>query len=446
MLSLVEASAQIRDRHLLSVELTQACLDRIARLNPTLNAFIAVTAELALQQARQADEELAKGNYRGPLHGIPLALKDSIDVAGVPTTAASSQFRDRLAHEDAALVAQLRRAGAVLLGKTNLHEFAFGVSGIVSAYGPVRNPWDPERIAGGSSSGSAAAVAAGMCVAAIGTDTAGSIRTPASLCGVVGHRPSAGRCSTEGVFPLRPSFDTVGPMTRTVADAEVLLHALSGEPSAAIRPDQSIRIGIARDGFFDNLDSEVADSLRQAIAVLGALVGPVRDVGVKVDVSWSPFDREILDIHQSMIDQSPGLYEPATLARMQACARNSQEDYVRARSALPAARRDAEAVFDEVDVIVTPTCVVPAPSIADLQAMPALDLRAYEVKYLLRNTAPFSLLFWPAVSVPCGFTSDGLPVGLQITARLGADRLALHVARVYEQATAWHKRLPPLAL
>jgi aspartyl-tRNA(Asn)/glutamyl-tRNA(Gln) amidotransferase subunit A len=445
MFTLVDAAAQLRDRKLSSVELTQACLDRIAKLNPALNAFITVTAESALAEARAVDAEIAAGNYRGPLHGIPIALKDLIDVAGVRTTAASRQLEKNIPTQDAALVAQLKRAGAVLVGKTNLHEFAFGVSGIVSAYGPVRNPWDKTRITGGSSSGSAAAVAAGMCVAAIGTDTAGSIRTPASLCGIVGHRPSAGVWSTDGVFPLRPAFDTVGPMTRTVADTEILLRALSGQSAAAIGSDEPIRIGVARNGFFDHLDPGVTDSVRHAIAVLGALVGPVRDVTVKVDVSWSTFDREILQIHRTMIDQSPNLYEPATLARMKACARNSVEDYESAKAALPAARRDAEALFDDVDIIATPTCVVPAPTIEDLQAMPALDLRAYEVKYLLRNTAPFSLLFWPTVSVPCGFTGDGLPVGLQITARPGADNLALHVARVYQQATAWHKRLPPIA-
>ncbi len=227
MYTLAEASILLHARRLSSVELTQHCLENIERLNPALNAYITVTADSALEQAKRADAELAAGNDRGPLHGIPIALKDLIDVAATRTTAASNQFRDHVPTEDAEIVIQLNHAGAVLLGKTNLHEFAFGGSGMVSAYGPARNPWDVTRITGGSSSGSAAAVAAGMCVAAIGTDTAGSVRTPAALCGIVGHRPSAGVLSLKGIIPLRPSFDTAGPMTRTVEDVRLLLHALA---------------------------------------------------------------------------------------------------------------------------------------------------------------------------------------------------------------------------
>src|SRR5215470_1999407 len=218
---------QIRNSSLCSIELTQNCADRIERLNPTLNAFITVTAGSALEQARTADTEMVVGKYRGPLHGIPVALKDMIDVASVKTTAGSRQLLDHGPREDAAVVTQLKQAGAVILGKTNLQEFAFGGSGLNSAFGPSRNPWNPARITGGSSSGSAAAVAAGMCVAALGTDTAGSVRDPAALCGIVGHRPSAGVLSTQGIIPLRKSFDTAGPMTRTVEDAWLLLSALN---------------------------------------------------------------------------------------------------------------------------------------------------------------------------------------------------------------------------
>jgi len=446
MLTIADASDRIRSRQLSSVDLTRACLERIHRLNPALNAFITVTADLALQQAGAADAEIVTGRWRGPLHGIPIALKDLIDVAGIRTTAASNQYRNRVAQEDATIVAQLKQAGAVIVGKTNLHEFAFGGSGMVSAYGPARNPWDTTRITGGSSSGSAAAVAAGMCVAAIGTDTAGSIRTPASLCGIVGHRPSAGVWSAEGVIPLRQSFDTAGPMTRTVEDAQLLLQTLCDRPLRQIAPVEGIRIGIAREGFFDNLDADVAVNMQHVLDVLASLLGPVRDVNVKADVRWSSFDREILDYHRPMIAASPQLYEPATLARIKACAEIPPEEYEAAKAGLTAARRDAEKVFEDVDVVVTPTCVADAPGISELQAMPAPELRSYEVNYLLRNTAPFSLLFWPSLSVPCGFTSGGLPVGLQISARPGADVLALHVARAYEQATAWHKRVPPIAL
>ncbi len=445
MLTLVEAARLLRERRLSSGELTHHCLANIERLNPALNAFITVTAESALQQAKHADAELAAGNDRGPLHGIPIALKDLIDVAGVRTTAASNQFRDHVATDDAEVVIQLKRAGAVLVGKTNLHEFAFGGSGMVSAYGPACNPWDTTRITGGSSSGSAAAVAAGMCVAAIGTDTAGSVRTPAALCGIVGHRPSAGVFSAEGIIPLRPSFDTAGPMTRTVEDTRLLLRALAQPALQAPSPSDRVRVGVSREGFFDNLDPDVVDGMNHALDVLASLFGPVRDAVVKVDTRWTSFDVEILDYHQKMLDASPELYQPGTLVRLRTCTAIGREAYEAAKAGLHTARQTCESIFDEVDVLVTPNCVVPAPTIAELQSLSAMDLRAYEVNYLLRNTAPFSLLFWPSVSVPCGFTPAGLPIGMQISAAPGRDCLALQVAQAYEQATAWHQRLPPIA-
>jgi aspartyl-tRNA(Asn)/glutamyl-tRNA(Gln) amidotransferase subunit A len=451
MRTLAEAAAQIRDRQLSSAELTKACLDRIGRLNPALNAFITVTAEMALVQARQADDEIAAGKDRGRLQGIPIALKDLIDVAGVKTTAASHQYPNRVAEEDAAIIAQLKRAGAVLVGKTNLHEFAFGGSGMVSAYGPARNPWDVTRITGGSSSGAAAAVAAGMCVAAIGTDTAGSVRTPAALCGIVGHRPSAGVWSTNGIIPLRKSFDTPGPMTRTVEDAWLMLQTLAEDPaydnlSALDGNIKGISVGIPHDEFYAGLENSVAKCVEEAIEVIRKLVASARDVNLKVDVSWTKFDEEILEYHRQMMAETPQLYEPATLERLRACAAISMADYEQARNDLAKARRECEKIFEAVDVVITPTCLVEAPKIADLQAVAATELRAYEVKYLLKNTAPFSLLYWPSVSAPCGFTSDGLPVGLQISARPGADKMALSVAYAYEQATQWHRRVPPIAV
>jgi len=444
MYTLTEAARLLRDRRLSSEEHTKACLANIERLNPVLNAFITVTAELALRQAKQADAEIAAGKYRGPLHGIPIALKDLIDVEGVPTTAASRQFTQRIPQHDAAIVARLRHAGAVMVGKTNLHEFAFGGSGVVSAFGPARNPWDTSRITGGSSSGSAVAVASGMCIAAIGTDTAGSVRIPAALCGIVGHRPSVGLWSGEGIVPLRKSFDTPGPMTRTVEDARVLLQALGDKLPPADVEIRRFRIGIAREGFFDGLDTEIAASLQHAEDVLRALVGSMRDVTLKVDARWSSFDGEILDYHQPMLEATPERYQRGTRARLMTCITPSPYEYEVAQSALAAQRRTTERIFGEVDVIVTPTTVVPAPLIFDLQTMTPANLRAFEVEYLLRNTAPFSLLYWPTVSVPCGFTSSGLPIGMQISARPGADEVALQVAAAYEQATAWHKRLPPI--
>ncbi len=450
MLTLTEAAEQIRTHQVSPVELTRACLARIERLNPALNAFITITAESALEQARQAETEVMSGHWRGPLHGVPLGLKDLLDTAGVRTTAASNQYRDRVPEEDAELVRQLKQAGAVIVGKLNLHEFAFGVSGIVSAFGPARNPWDVQLITGGSSSGSAAAVAAGLCIAAIGTDTAGSIRVPSALCGIVGHRPSADLLSCQGVVPLSRSFDTVGPMTRTVEDAVVLLAALvadtgSSRPNDWAALDQSVtalRVGVPREGFYDDLQSEVAVGMEDALAVIKTLVAQVTDVEVEAGAHRTIFNAEIYEYHEAMVSAHPELYQAHTLPRILKCAGISATDYIRDWRNLAAERHQAEELFKEVDVVVTPTVPVAAPRISDLEALGVNELRPFETKYLLRNTSPFSVLFWPSVSVPCGFTPEGLPVGMQISGKPGDDATVLRLAHAYGQATEWHKRTP----
>jgi aspartyl-tRNA(Asn)/glutamyl-tRNA(Gln) amidotransferase subunit A len=315
MLTLTEASEQIRTRQISPLELTRACLSRIEQLNPVLNAFITITAESALDQARQAEAEIMAGLRRGPLHGIPIGLKDLLDTAGVRTTAASNQFRDRSPTKDAELVRQLKQAGAVIVGKLNLHEFAFGVSGIVSAYGPVNNPWDVKRITGGSSSGSAAAVAAGLCVAAIGTDTAGSIRCPSALCGIVGLRPSVGLLSCKGVVPLSTSFDTVGPMTRTVQDAALLLGALVAEAGSAAPNDwaalddsvAALKVGVPRSGFYDDLQPAVAACVEEALAVVKTTVAQVADVELQAGAHRTIFNAEIFEYHEAMVTKHPEL-------------------------------------------------------------------------------------------------------------------------------------------
>src|SRR5271165_2237626 len=441
MLTLTEAAEQIRTRRISPLELTRECLSRIERLNPILNAFITVTGELALEQARQAEAEVMAGKWRGPLHGIPIGLKDLFDISGIRTTAASNQFCNRIATDDAELVKLLKHSGAVIVGKLNLHEFAFGMSGIVSAFGPVKNPWDKERITGGSSSGSAAAVAAGMCVASIGSDTAGSIRCPAALCGIVGHRPSAGLLSAEGMIPLAPSFDTAGPMTQNVRDAAVLLEILSGTPLTA-ELDTSVstlRVGVPRRGFFDDLQAEVQSCLEEALAVVRKLVAEVRDVPLAVASRRTVFNAEIYEYHEKMATETPQLYQPATLSRVEKCAGISATDYIRARRELHQQRRAAESVFEHVDLLITPTTPVVAPEISQLMSL-GERLRDFETKYLLRNTTPFSYLYWPSPSVPCGFTSEGLPVGMQISGRPGQDAAVLRLAYAYEKATEWHSK------
>ncbi len=281
--SIVETGELLRKREVSPVELTRDCLAEIERLNPTLNAFITVTAEFALAQARAAEAEILRGHWRGPVHGIPLALKDLIDTAGIRTTAASALFKDRIPAEDAEIVRRLKNAGAVLLGKQNLHEYAYGGSSMISYYGEVHNPWDPARIAGGSSGGSAASAAAGLCYGAIGTDTAGSVREPAALCGIVGLKPTYGRVSVRGVIPLSVSLDHIGPITRTVSDAAAMLQVIAGYDAKdvssmknvpvpdyleASRGSNPARIGVPRRFFYEELDPEVASAVEKALDTL----------------------------------------------------------------------------------------------------------------------------------------------------------------------------------
>ncbi len=445
MLTLTDAAEQIRTRRLSPVELTGQCVSRIESLNHVLNAFITITAEQALEQARQAEAEIAAGNYRGPLHGVPVGLKDLFDTAGIRTTAGSRQYADRIPQEDAEVVRRLKQAGAVIVGKLNMHEFAFGMSGVVSAFGPTANPWKTDRISGGSSSGAGAAVASGMCVVAMGSDTSGSIRCPSALCGIVGHRPSAGLLSTKGVVPLCTSFDTVGPMARTVRDVATVFDVLSGATSFAPLLEEDVaelRVGVARKKFFDNLDPEVESCIETALHTLGKMVRQVREVEVPVDSFRTIFDAEIYEYHEAMIAQTPELYDPRTLFRLKNTAGISATSYIRERRRLEVFRAEAERIFDDVDVVITPTTPGAAPKIADVEALAIPDVRPFEMKYLLRNTAPFSSLYWPSTSVPCGFTEDGLPVGMQISSRPGADSTVLRLAHAYEQATEWTRREP----
>ncbi len=437
MPTLLHAADQIRTRRLSPVELTRECLANIDRLNPTLNAFITVTSDLALAQAQRAEEEISAGNYRGPLHGMPIALKDNIDTAGIPTTAGSNQYRERIPTEDAEIVRQLKLAGAVIIGKNNMHEFAFGGSGVISAFGPAKNPVDPKRITGGSSSGSAAAVASGMCIAAIGTDTAGSVRCPAALCGLVGHRPSQGVLSNAGIVPLAESFDTPGPIAQTVADALAILQALSpvGCPTMLPLPTfdlTKLRIGVARN-LTTELEPEVAARFESAVQSLVKRVAYVEDVRVEVEPAWNLRNFEIFQYHQQMFEHTPQLYDPRTLDRVRGSAGVTEIDYVQQREALKAAS-PADFLFEKLDLIMSPTVPVSAPLLSDLEAMDSAALRAYEIKFLLRNVVPFSFLWWPSISVPCGFTNKGLPVGLQISGRPGDDWRVLQLAMAYEQA------------
>lgn len=459
LLDLSEASRQVQQRNISPVELTQACLDNIKLLNPHLNAFITVTADMALQQARTAEAEISQGKWRGPLHGIPMAVKDLVETAGVVTTAASGILKDYVPVTDAPIMQRLKDAGVVLLGKLNLHEFAYGGSSMISHFGVVKNPWNLEHITGGSSSGSAAAVAAGLCHAAIGTDTAGSIRLPASYCGIVGLKPSYGLVSVRGVIPLAGSYDHVGPMTRSVADAALVLQVIADYdaediysqkfpavhyPAAMEEADvSSLRLGVPRNFFWQELDAEVEAATEEALQVLARLTAGAQDINVPVSTDRTAFVCEPFAYHQRYLPQHADEYDPETLRRIRSGADVTAAQYIEAQRDLQRMRRDILRVFAETDALITPTAPVQPPSIAELQAAPE-KLRPTELT-MLRNTRPFNVFGLPTISLPCGFSKSGLPIGLQISGAPGAEAMVMALAKAYEVETEWHKRRPPCA-
>jgi len=453
-LSLSEASRAVRDKKLSPVELTKACLERIERLDPKLNAFVTVTAESALARAREAEQEIQQGHWRGALHGMPLALKDLFDTAGVRTTAASALFKDRIPVQDSEVVMRLKEAGAVLLGKLNMHEFAYGGSSVISYFGPVHNPWALDTMAGGSSGGSAAAVAAELCYGALGSDTGGSIRLPSACCGIVGLKPTYGRVSTRGVIPLSWLYDHAGPMTRTVEDAALMLQVLAGydpedttsadtpvpDYAAALREKTPLRIGIPRAYFYEALHPEVESAITSALSVLAKLTSSQRDIQMPASNDTTILRAEAYAYHAENIKKTPELYQPETLKRIRAGEDVTTAAYIQARRQVDQFRRSVRRTFDSVDLLISPTMPVPPFTIADLLG-DMENLRAKEI-LCLRNTRPFNILGLPTISVPCGFTKAGLPIGLQITGAPAAESKVLRLAHAYQQETDWHTRRP----
>lgn len=436
----------MRLRKISPVELARECLERIEALNPSLNAFITVTADLALDQARIAEQEILRGNWRGPLHGIPIGLKDLIDTAGIRTTAASALYKDRIPTQSAKVAMKLEQAGAILLGKQNLHEFAYGGSSMISAFGEVHNPWNVAYIAGGSSGGSAAAVSAGLGYGAIGTDTAGSVREPAALCGVVGLKPTYGRVTAQGVIPLSESLDHVGPIAGTVADVTVLFRALAtgkGVPPTDFlgiweRSKTALRVGVPRSFFYDDLHPEIAQAVAASLKSIAALGFGLRDITLVPDTDRTVQAAESYAVHAATVAKSPELYHPETLRRIKTGENISQQDYQRKLADLKVERAKIRSIFETVDVIVTPTTPAPASKIADLQH-PDL-LRPHEL-VLLRNTRPFNVWGLPAISIPCGVTNAGLPIGLQIAGPPEREDLVLQFAYAYEEVLQWRDKV-----
>ena len=451
-LSLKRASELLRSKGASPVELTRACLKRIERYNSALDAFITVTGEQALESAREMEAEQSRGKWRGPLHGIPIALKDNIDTAGVRTTAASGLLKDRVPTEDAEVVRRLKKAGVVFLGKLNLHEFAYGGTSDVSYFGPVHNPWALDHISGGSSGGSAAATAADMCFGSLGTDTAGSVRIPSSYCGVVGFKPTYGRVSLRGVIPLSWTLDHCGPICRTVEDAAMMLTAIAGydefDPATVDVPvpdytralkmeTSNLRLGVPRTPFFDELDPEVAKAVEAAIDVLRKMTGSVSEMKLPPFPPMMPVvAAEAYSYHAKWIAESPGLYQPFTRDRIISFAAGiTGPAYAEALREINVARRTIRKVFSDFDLIVTPTMPRLPESFAQSKNFDPMGIR---------NTSPFDLFGLPTISVPCGFSRSGLPIGLQISGAPFAEATVLALANAYERGTEWHTRHPKL--
>ncbi len=454
--SAAELGRRIAHRQISPVEVAQGQLERIARLDPGLRSHITVTAERALADAGRAEAEIASGRWLGPLHGVPLGLKDLFDTAGIRTTAGSRILADHVPAREAVASKRLAAAGTVLLGKHNMHEFAYGTTSTNPHYGACCNPWDRERVPGGSSGGSGTALAAGLCHAALGSDTGGSIRIPASVCGIVGLKPTFGRVSRHGVWPLAWSLDHVGPMARTVADVALLLGAVAGadpedawtagEPVPDFGRDleagvQGLRVGVPRRMFFDDLEPAVGAAVEEAIALLGRLGARVVAVEIpRIESAYTAFHAilatEASAVHEPWMRSRPGDYGELVRQALELGYFIPAVDYVHARRMQALLRGELDQALRHADVLVTPTLPRTALRIGEsVSREPQLAWNRFLV--------PFSLAGLPAISLPCGFDGAGLPIGLQLAGRAFDEATVLRAARAYERANDWHLRRPP---
>jgi aspartyl-tRNA(Asn)/glutamyl-tRNA(Gln) amidotransferase subunit A len=442
-----ELRAALAQRATTSVALTERCLERIVALNPRLNAFIMVTADAALEAARAADAARARGDATGPLHGIPISIKDLIDQAGLPNTAGSRVRRDAIAASDATVTARLARAGVVVVGRTNLHEFAFGTTTEDSGFGLARHPIDDTRSPGGSSGGSGIAVRTGMSIASIGTDTGGSIRIPAAACGVVGLKPGWGEIPTDGVVPLSRQLDHVGPLARTVTDAWLMHEVLAGRSPApdarlAATPLAGARIGLLDGYFWERMDRDVETAARAAVEALqkaGAIVEPVT-IPHAADMAAIYLPLVFGDAaayHADTLERRPDDYTPNVRLRLEMGRYVLAEDYVRAMRGRELIAREIDQALEGRAALLCPTLPIPAPPIGAV-TVPVRGGDEPVRNAMLRLTQPFNLGRQPAISLPCGVTPQGLPVGLQLIGALGHTRLLLQFAAAVEQVLPPH--------
>lgn len=451
--TLTEAATALANRRVSSEELTKLCLARIGKIDRSLNAFITLNGDSAMQQARDCDRQRKSGKVLSRLYGVPIALKDNIDTAGILTTAAAGVFKDRTPTEDAEVTRRLKAAGVVFLGKLNLDEMAFAGTGTTGCFGPTHNPWNLDRIAGGSSAGSAAAVSAGLCFGSVGSDDGGSVRIPCAFCGVVGFKTSYGRVSTRGVVPSAYSMDTIGPIARTVEDAAAILQVIAGyDPKDAITlaervpdysqalrtPIRNLRIGVPREYFFEGLHPDVTAATEESIRHLKSKVRDVRDVTLpRLHVAENgAYNVELYHYQKPFFDKSPELYHRWSQRQMNELKQTQTGPYVETLKRIRECRRDIRRIFEEVDILALPTMREPAPLISE--TVNETHRRPPS------NVSAFNHFGTPAITVPCGFSKDGLPIGLQLVGAPFSEPLVISIAYAYQQSTDWHQRTPPL--
>lgn len=455
-LTISKALDLLRGQKISPQDLAAACFRQIERLNPELKAFITVCDSQAPANPQPSRQTIPVA-LANALRGIPIAVKDLFDTAGIRTTAGSKFFSDNIPDADAFVVEKLKQAGAVIMGKTNTHEIALGVTGNNPHYGTARNPWDVTRIPGGSSSGSAIAVATGMALGALGTDTGGSIRIPASLCGVVGFKPTFGRVSTRGVFPLSWNLDHVGPLTACVRDAAILLQVISiydaldpasikmltGDYLGHLVDDmhgRKIALGVGE--FVESADPEVLNAVHAAAKIFESLGCRVQEI----NASWmreaalanSTMTRsDGAAVHRDRLQEHPEMFGEDIRRRLEDGAKTTSTEYALARRTQTEVKKRCEVFFESHDFLIVPSTPIAAPTIEGNDAVE-------QAARLTRFTAPFNLTALPAISIPCGFTSEGLPIGLQIISKTWADAKVLNAAYAYEQATEWHNQRPTI--
>ena len=462
-MSIKEAANLISAHELKPSELVEVHLDRINSTDDKLNSFVTILSESALSSSLIAEKEIMDGNYKGPLHGIPIGLKDLYDTAGVATAVGSKIYRDRVPQTDATVVSMLKQAGAIVIGKLQMHEFALGATSINPHDGPSRNPWDTERITGGSSGGSASSVSAGQCMASLGTDTGGSIRIPSALCGIVGLKPTFGRVSRNGVFPLSWTMDTVGPMTRTVEDAALMLNAIvsfdPSDPGSALHEteDFTTKIGLELDGltigvpqeyFYETTSTEVQTALANAEKVFESLGAQIIPISLPVlehslAISGTIMLTEAASVHENNLKDRPFDIGEDVRLRLTQGSLYSALDYLKSQRGRHEFNNQVTKTMETADILLAPTVGIGAPRIDDKTIVlhgveyPALAL-------MPRLTRPHNICGLPTISIPCGFTSSGLPIGMQLAGRAFEDSVVIQTAYAYENATDWAKHSPDI--